>query len=116
MTMKQANAAQRQWMKDISSACEQGVIGGLYGEDWEQCSNWQLHHVKGRSFKHNKVDIGHWLILPVPFELHDVSSNHPLNVTHNKNNFTAAFGDANRINGRTNRIDVCYGFLQPTSR
>ena len=24
--------------------------------------SWQLHHVKGRSFKHNKIAIGHWLV------------------------------------------------------
>ena len=67
------------WMKAKSSSCEQGVIGALYGKEWEDCANWQLHHVEGRSFKHNKVAIGHWLIKPVPFERHDVSSNHPFN-------------------------------------
>ncbi len=92
MAMKQANAAQKQWLSDISSACEQGIIGGLYGEDYDNCQRWHLHHVKGRSFKHNKVAIGHWLVIPVPFELHDVSSNHPLNVTHHKHAFTEEFG------------------------
>ena len=110
MAMKQANAAQRQWMKDISSACEQGVIGALYGEEWEGCTNWQLHHVKGRSFKHNKVPIGHWLILPVPFELHDVSSNHPLNVTHHKNDFTAEFGMQSELMGELIGLMSAMGF------
>lgn len=92
MANKPATAAQKQWMSDISSACEQGILGGMYGEEYEQCNNWQLHHVKGRAYKHNKVAIGHWFIIPVPFDLHDVSSNHPLNVTHNKHAFTDEFG------------------------
>ena len=90
--MKQANTEQRNFMRDISYACEQGVIGGLYGEDYENCNNWQIHHVKGRSYKHNKIAIGHWFVIPVPFELHDVNSNHDLNVTHHKKAFTKEFG------------------------
>ena len=46
----------------------------------------------GRAAKNNKVSIGHEFILPVPFDLHDVSSNHPLNVTHRKKAFVKEFG------------------------
>ena len=110
--MKQANAAQKQWMKDISDACQYGVIGALYGEEYDDCTNWQLHHVKGRSFKHNKVSIGHWLILPVPFDLHDVSSNHPLNVTHHKNAFTNEFGMQTELMGELVGLMSAMGFYK----
>ena len=112
MASKPANAAQRQWMKDISDACQQGVIGGLYGDEWEDCCNWQLHHVKGRSFRHNKVAIGHWFVLPVPFELHDVSSNHPLNVTHHKKAFTDEFGMQSELMGELVGMMSAMGFYK----
>ncbi len=88
--MKQASAKQRQWMSDITewSICN---IGLLYGDDYIGAIP-QRHHVLGRSAKHNKVAIGHWFILPVPFELHDVMSNHPENVTHRKKAFIKRFG------------------------
>ena len=30
----------------------------------------QIHHVVGRTAKHNRVDIGHWFILPVSEQAH----------------------------------------------
>ena len=64
---------------------------------FEGRKDFQLHHVLGRSAKHNKVAIGHWFIIPVPVELHDVGSNHPDNVTHFKKRFTERFGDQRGI-------------------
>ena len=88
--MKQANTAERKWMSDIADWAEYH-IDRLYGCEYF-CAELQLHHVLGRSAKNNKVAIGHWFILPVPFKLHDVSSNHHFNVTHRKNNFTNQYG------------------------
>jgi len=90
MATKPANAKQKQWMSDMAKWAEYH-IDRLYGVNYF-CTTIQLHHVLGRSAKHNKVAIGHWFILPVPFELHDVSSNHHFNVTHCKNNFTNQYG------------------------
>lgn len=88
--MKQANATQKQWMDDITEWASDN-ISLLYGLEWAN-KPIQRHHVVGRSAKHNKTPIGHEFILPVPFELHDVSSNHQLNVTHRKKAFTNHFG------------------------
>lgn len=90
MAMKQANAAQKQWMKDISEWANNNNLDLLY--DYDDPKGFQLHHVLGRSAKHNKVAIGHWFIIPVPFELHDVNSNNNYNVTHHKNRFTDKYG------------------------
>ena len=89
MASKPANARQRQWMSDIAEWAEDN-IGALY--QGHVNAPFQLHHVVGRSAKHNKVAIGHEFIIPVPAELHDVSSNHPLNVTHHKKAFVKEFG------------------------
>jgi len=92
--MKQANTKQKQWMKDISEWAEDN-IGALY--QGYVNAPFQLHHVVGRSAKHNKVPVGHEFIIPVPIELHDVNSNHPLNVTHNKKKFVGEFGSQSSI-------------------
>lgn len=83
-----ANSAQKKWMEQISSWYEN--IG--FSDERLNQYQFQLHHCAGRTFKHNKVAIGHWFILPLPVEYHDISSNHPLNVTHHKNKFTDEFG------------------------
>ena len=87
---KPANAAQKKWMSDISDWASYH-IDRLYGVEYLG-KKYQLHHVLGRAAKNNKVAIGHWFILPVPFELHDVSSNHKLNVTHCKKEFVRVYG------------------------
>ena len=95
MANKAANAKQKKWMQDIVewSTCNMGL---LYGDEYDGAIP-QLHHVTGRSSKQNKVHIGHWFILPVPFELHDVSSNHSCNVTHRKKAFTKRFGNQREL-------------------
>jgi hypothetical protein len=91
MAMKQANAAQKQWMNDITEWANES-LHMIYDGGYAQDGVFQRHHVLGRSAKHNKVAIGHWFILPVPFDLHDVSSNDQYNVTHNKKAFVKRFG------------------------
>ncbi len=97
MASKPANAKQKKWMKDISEFISENGLGFLYGREYEDRYDFQLHHVLGRSAKHNKVPIGHEFIIPVPVELHDVNSNHPLNVTHHKKAFVTEFGKQSGI-------------------
>ena len=52
----------------------------------------QIHHPKGRKYKNQKILIGCWWILPLNWDLHDVNSNDPLNVTHFHKKFTAKYG------------------------
>ena len=93
MAAKQANAAEKKWMCNIA-AWAMDNLHVLYGDKHVNTQEYapQLHHVTGRRSKQNKVPIGHYFILPVPFSLHDVSSDHRLNVTHRKKSFTAKFG------------------------
>lgn len=95
--MKQANAKQKKWMHDIAKFTNEVGLGCLYGPEFDGRTDFQLHHVLGRSAKHNKIAIGHEFIIPVPFELHDVGSNHPENVTHRKKAFVKRFGDQRGI-------------------
>jgi hypothetical protein len=51
-----------------------------------------IHHCVGREGKHNKFHIGRVFVLPLCLELHDVHSNHHLNVTHHRKRFIKEFG------------------------
>lgn len=92
MASKPANAAQRKWMSDVAEWAEVN-IDLIY----DGANSIQLHHVLGRSAKHNKIAIGHWFIIPVPYHLHDVSSHHPESVTHCKKEFVKSFGNQRDI-------------------
>jgi len=92
MANKPANAAQKKWMADIASFIEVNGLHVLYGAEYLARTDFQLHHVLGRSAKHNKIAIGHWFIIPVPFELHDINEKNDLNVSYFKHNFTDKFG------------------------
>ena len=90
--MKQANAKQKQWMRDIAEWAQDNLYV-LYGDEYNDSHlPIELHHVVGRSAKQNKIAIGHEFILPVPVKLHNVMSNHTDNVTHFKKNFVKRFG------------------------
>ena len=113
MAMKQANAIQKKWMSDISKWANDNLeylFPDYIGE------GFQLHHVLGRSAKHNKVPIGHEFILPVPIDLHDVDSNHELNVTHHKHAFTDAFGMQRNLFDSMYYSMVNQGYIVPGSK
>ena len=82
------NAKQKQWLKTVASWYEECGFKDARLNQYK----FQIHHVVGRKAKHNKIAIGHWFVLPLPFELHDVNENHKLNVTHHRHAFTAEFG------------------------
>ena len=84
-----ANTAQKKWMKTIATWCQDV---GFDDRALNAPYDFQLHHVVGREGKHNKIEIGHWFIIPLPTRLHDVDSNHSHCVTHHKNLFTDRFG------------------------
>lgn len=86
--MKKPTANESAWLVRVAQYAEQhGSI-----PEHAPCA-FEIHHVMGRSGRQNKVKVGHWFILPVAFELHNVMSNNPLNVTHFRKRFTAEFGN-----------------------
>lgn len=107
MVTKPANAVQKKWMSDIAEWANDNLVH-LFPD--YRGEGFQLHHVIGRSAKHNKVAIGHEFILPIPFDLHDVNSNHELNVTHHKHSFTNAFGTQRSLFEKMCISMECYGY------
>lgn len=53
---------------------------------------YQIHHVVGRTGRHNKVDIGNWFVLPIHPHFHDPNSDNKLNITHFRKRFTERYG------------------------
>lgn len=84
------NAAQKKWIADVMDwASSNGPVASEVGFNGQI----QCHHVVGRSYKHNKIHIGHWFILPLDCVLHDVHSSNEYNVTHWRKRFTERFGN-----------------------
>jgi len=52
----------------------------------------QIHHVKGRKFRHNKQLIGPIFILPLHMDLHMASGRSPYAYHKNKRGFIKEFG------------------------
>lgn len=86
------NAKEKAFLKAVADFHNEHGVGYLFGDEWKG-SPFQIHHVAGRTYKHNKVHIGHYFILPVVATLHDVSSNHPHNVTHYRHKFSEVYGN-----------------------
>lgn len=91
MANRNQNKEERIWVENVADYANEHELNNFYPSNFLN-KGFQIHHVLGRSAKHNKVHIGYWFILPVPYGLHDVSSNHKLNVTHHKHAFTDRFG------------------------
>jgi len=75
------NAAQKRWRNNIVQFSHN-----------RNFFLFQIHHVVGRTYIHNKVPIGHWFILPLEERYHDTHSPDLLNVTHFPKAFTEEFG------------------------
>lgn len=85
------------WLEQITEfANNSDFMVRWYGGHCCNPYHFQRHHILGRKAKRKinfvSVTIGEWVVIPVPFELHDVSQNHPLSVTHAKNKFEGVIG------------------------
>ena len=85
------------WLKTITDfANNTDFMIRWYGGHCFEPYYFQRHHILGKQVKRkiNLVSehVGEYVVIPVPFELHDVSSNNRLNVTHCKNSFEGVIG------------------------
>lgn len=108
-----ANTAQRKWMDDITDYVNENGLGDLYGHEYEGRTDIQRHHVLGREAKHDKVAIGHWFIIPVPYELHEPNLKHKHHVGHSKKSFVKKFGNQREIYENMVNVMECQGYDIP---
>ena len=84
---KPTPAQESQWYKRIEKyALDHGCF------PYSNLCQYQMHHIKGRSFVHKKVACGGWAVLPIEIQFHDVHSNNEFNVTHYPKRYAAEFG------------------------
>lgn len=74
--------AQKDWREEVRAL---GCIVSM-----EKGPHIQIHHVLGATAKHNKVEIGHWFILPLTGWYHLEAP--VINATNHKKMFEAQFG------------------------
>ncbi len=96
MANRNANKRETDWLKAITEYINVFGLGVLY-PGYDERTDMQRHHVVGKSAKNNKIHIGYWFVNPIPFDLHDAGSDHPLNVTYHKNKFKAEYGNETSI-------------------
>lgn len=113
MVNRKANEAEKQFIRDMTDWVNDVGIGVLYA-GYGNRTDIQRHHVLGKSAKHNKVHIGYNFVLPIPIELHDVNSNHELNVTHHKKCFIKEFGKQCDIYNHMVTMMKGYGYAVPS--
>jgi len=87
MTATNPTAAQKAWLERVSQYAEEHGSFPKYN-----VYGFQLHHVMGRTARHNKVKIGHWFVLPIEAKYHDISSNNHFNVTNHRKRYSIEFG------------------------
>lgn len=88
---------EQDWLNQITEfASNSAWMLEKYGGYCEAPYDFQRHHIEGRKakrkFNYESTCVGWFYVIPVPFEMHDVSSTHNLSVTHAKNRFEGVVG------------------------
>lgn len=114
MANRPESKKEKSFRKAVTEYIQDFGLGVLY-KGYEGRTDLQRHHVLGKSAKKNKIHIGYWFLNAIPFELHDVHSDHNLNVTHNKNAFKDEYGNESSIYERMieGMRDAGYGDYLP---
>ena len=76
----------RAWHRMIAEYVE------IYGPVVEGRGRVQFHHVRGRTFRHNKILVGPWFLIPLPSSIHDYHEEGQFNVTNFWKNFVEEYG------------------------
>ena len=108
----------QEWLNQITDfANNSDFMVRWYGGYCFGPHHFQRHHILGRKAKRKinfvSVKVGEWVVIPVPFELHDVSQNHPLSVTHAKNKFEGVIGTQKDIFADMVRCMRSCGYVIP---
>lgn len=97
MRSKPRTAAEKAWHEVVAEFAETSVwLEAMYSGIVKDPYNFQIDHIIGAQAKRKvngvSVKVGEWAVMPIPAELHDISSNHRLNRTLQPAAYRAAFG------------------------
>ena len=99
---KSKTAAEKEWLEMVVSyATESGWLTNMYAGYCNNPTQFQIDHVLGAQAKRKingvSVKVGEFAIMPIPMELHDITSNHPLNRTLKPRAYRDEFGHETEV-------------------
>jgi len=102
MRSKPRTTAEKLWHDNIVMfAKESAWLGEMYSGIVKDPYNFQLDHVIGAQAKRKvngvSVKVGEWAVMPIPTEIHDITSNHRLSRTLKPAAYRAEFGNEKQV-------------------
>lgn len=95
-------AAEKAWHRTVSEFANNSTwLNDMYGGHVRDPHQWQLDHIVGAMAKRKingvSVKIGEFAVMPISLEIHDLTSNHPLNRTLRPAAYRKAFGHEKQV-------------------
>lgn len=94
---KSKTAIEKAWLEQVVDFAQSSPwLRAVYSMHCNHCEQFQIDHVLGAQTKRKingiTTKVGEFAIMPIPMELHDITSNHPLNRTLRPAAFRKVFG------------------------
>jgi hypothetical protein len=94
--------AEKDWLDlVVEFASNSDFLSNKYGHVTANHFNWEIDHILGAKTKRKingvSYGVGELAIMPIPFELHNVMSNNPLNRTTNPGVYRQSFGHEKQV-------------------
>lgn len=94
---KAKTTAEKKWLEQVVDFAQSSPwLRAVYCMHCKNCEQFQIDHLLGakakRKVNFETVKVGEFVIMPIPIELHDITSNHPLNRTLRPPAFRKVFG------------------------
>jgi hypothetical protein len=94
--------AEKDWLDVVVEfASNSDFLLNKYGHVTANHFNWEIDHILGAKTKRKingvSYGVGELAIMPIPFELHNVMSNNPLNRTTNPGVYRQSFGHEKQV-------------------
>lgn len=102
MKSKNKTAAEQRWLDTVVEfATDSTWLSDMYAGHVADPYQFQIDHILGAQAKRKinglTTKVGEVAIMPIPIELHDITSNHALNRTLKPANFRNAFGHEKQV-------------------
>lgn len=98
MRSKQRTQSEKDWHQSVADfATESDWLVRKFGGHCVRVREFQLDHIIGAQAKRKinfvSTKVGEWVVIPVPIDLHDLTSNNSLAIHKGRRNFEKQFGN-----------------------
>lgn len=99
---KSKTATETQWLSDVLEFAQNSSwLRDMYGTHCGHVYAFQIDHIIGAQAKRKVYGVttkaGEFAIMPIPVEIHDITSNHPLNRTLKPKAYRDVFGHETQV-------------------